>query len=208
MLGPMVLCGVFGSSSELKALGVRDSKQLSPTSRELLSSLIRQKFEWKVVVVWPPEIDEAVERGKLNDLEAFHFASIIRDMSHDAAVIDCPDVDESRFAARIAGMSGCRDVTAEHRADVTYPPVSAASIVAKVMRDDFIAEIQSECREPIGSGYPSDEVTVQYVTGHYMRHSSLPPHVRKSWEPVKRLISNSKVKSLDDFRLTNDRGAD
>lgn len=200
LFGPMVLCGVYGSASKLREMGVRDSKQLTAKARTLLSVRIKEICRWKAVVVTPSEIDEAVFKGGLNELEARHFASIIREMGYEEAVVDCADVDEKRFAGKISALSGCRNVTAEHRADVNHPSVSAASIIAKTMRDSIISEIQSEIAEPIGSGYPSDAVSIRFVTKHYMDHSSLPSFVRRSWEPVKRIVAISKVKSLDDFR--------
>lgn len=200
LLGPMVLCGVYGSTSLLKNMGVRDSKQLTAKARETLAERIKEECRWTAVVVTPMEIDEAVFRGELNELEARRFASIIREMGCQEAVVDCADVDEKRFATKIASLSGCSRVIAEHKADANYPSVSAASIVAKTMRDSIISDIQSETQEPIGSGYPSDAVTIRFVTKHYMEHSSFPPFVRKSWEPVKRIAAISKVKSLDDFR--------
>ena len=200
LLGPMVICAVFGSSAKLKSLGVKDSKQLSAAVRRELSERIKSEFEWKSVIVWPAEIDDAVEKGDLNDMEARHFASVIREMGHDSAVVDCADVNEDRFSRRIAMLSGCPDVIARHKADVNYPPVSAASIIAKTTRDAIIAEIQEQAGEQIGSGYPSDEITVTFVTKYYMRHAELPHFVRRSWEPVKRILAISKVKSLDDFR--------
>ncbi len=200
MLGPMVLCGVYGSTSKLMKLGVKDSKKLTAVHREELAARIKDEFEWKAVAVWPSEIDEAVERGRLNDLEARYFAQIIRDMGHSRAIVDCADVNEERFSRAISALSGCPDVLARHKADINHPAVSAASIIAKTTRDSILASIQAESGVAIGSGYPSDPVTVRYVTNHYNEHSTLPPFVRKSWEPVKRIVSISKVKSLDDFR--------
>ncbi len=200
MLGPMVICGVFGDSSSLSKLGVRDSKQLTPAKRTELSLRIREEYEWKSYVISPGEIDAAVLKGGLNDLEAVYFARIISEMGHERAVVDCADVNERRFAEKIGSLSSCPGVDARHRADVMFPQVSAASIVAKVERDSIIAKLQEEAGEAIGSGYPSDPVTVDFLRKHYARSGDLPPFVRRSWEPVRRLLSISKIKNLDDFR--------
>lgn len=200
LLGPMVICGVYGSTARLRSLGVRDSKKLRPEQREQLSIRLKEEFEWKTVAIWPSEIDEAVDKGGLNELEARYFAQVIREMGHESAIVDCADVNEDRFGRKISMLSGCSSVIARHKADVNHPSVSAASIIAKTMRDSIMADIQAQTDEPIGSGYPSDAVTVRYVTEFYRKNAFLPPFVRKSWEPVKHIVSISKIKNLDDFR--------
>lgn len=207
MFGPMVLCGVAGDPDELRSMGVRDSKMLRPARREELSKAIKERCEWRVSVVTPSEIDTFVDRGGLNELEAIHFARLIGEFGHRSAVVDCADVDEARFASTISNLSGCPNVVAEHKADVTYPSVSAASIIAKSTRDALVAEIQADMGVEIGSGYPSDRVSIGFLTSYMELHSALPAFVRQSWQPVKRIMAISKIKNLDDFRSTDDRGA-
>lgn len=60
--------------------------------------------------------------------------------------------------------------------------VAAASIVAKVERDQEIAKIRKEFKD-IGSGYPSDPKTIKFLKNN----SQLPDFVRKSWATVSRL---------------------
>jgi ribonuclease HII len=78
------------------------------------------------------------------------------------------------------------NIITEHKADDKYVVVAAASIVAKVERDQEIAKLKKEYKD-IGSGYPSDPKTIQFLKDN---HPDLPDFVRKSWETVHRLGEN------------------
>jgi len=43
----------------------------------------------------------------------------------------------------------------------------------------------------LGSGYPSDSVTVKFVTKYYKKNHEMPSFVRKSWKPVQRIVENN-----------------
>ena len=49
----------------------------------------------------------------------------------------------------------------------------------------------------VGSGYPSDPVTMAYIEKAIKENGVLPPHTRKSWETVQRFLR--KDRKLDDF---------
>ena len=91
----------------------------------------------------------------------------------------------------------------KHKADIRYPVVGAASILAKVTRDEHVRRIASDL-EPqlnlrLGSGYPSDPTTKHFLKTWVSRFGSLPPHARTSWETCKVLMRNQKTKHLDEF---------
>ena len=69
--------------------------------------------------------------------------------------------------------------------------VASASIIAKTTRDKLVKEIEEELREkldlPLGSGYPSDPITMKFIKEWKRRFGGLPPHVRKSWKTIKKL---------------------
>lgn len=204
LVGPLVVAGVSLPLSKLNLLigaGVKDSKLLSPSSRAELYDLIVDVAEKVYTVeIVPKEIDEYVLHGKrlrkLNYLEAEAMAKVIREICAEIVYVDSPDVKPERFAEDIRCLLGSNvKIVAEHYADRKYPIVSAASIVAKVIRDRRIKELEQVYGE-IGSGYPSDPRTVAFVRGWFERKGCLPEFVRVSWKCIKRICS----RTLDEFR--------
>jgi ribonuclease HII len=80
-----------------------------------------------------------------------------------------------------------------HKADKLYPVVSAASIIAKVIRDREIQTLEKTFRN-IGSGYPSDKKTMYFINNWIKEYRDFPDFVRKSWKPIKEITSKqSKI---------------
>ena len=82
VIGPMILAGCLINEDvekELKKLGVKDSKQLTPKRREFLAEIIKEKAEtFEIIIIHPEEIDGKNSEGvKLNEVEAFACARII-----------------------------------------------------------------------------------------------------------------------------------
>ncbi len=209
VLGPLVV-GAFllpGSAREgedrLRALGVRDSKRLSPQRREAVFSSLTPVGRCVTARAEPVLVDRHVEQGGLNRLELSLMARLIVELRPRRVCVDACDVDAGRFGRRLrdlAGASGWRGrMVSAHRADEHLPVVSAASIVAKVTRDRALAEIQRRVPEPLGSGYPSDPVTRAYLTGCVDRGGPLPPWVRASWATLDRIKKGPRVPTLESF---------
>lgn len=195
VIGPLVIAGVLVRQEDLSVLrdlGVKDSKLLSAHRREVLAVEIRKvSVNHHIVRLCPREIDAVVRSGrrlhKLNYLEAQAMARVLEALKPDKAYVDASDVLERRFKAHILEcMSFKVDIVSEHKADRNYPVVSAASIIAKVERDTEIAELAEKYGD-FGSGYPSDQKTIDFLrrccdetTGDY------PDYVRKSWRPARK----------------------
>ncbi len=96
-------------------------------------------------------------------------------------------------------MSCKAQIVSQHKADDTFPVVSAASIVAKVNRDRRVREIEREIGRPIGSGYQTDDITMTFLKSWISETGSCPPHTRRSWEPAKNLMRLKDVRRLDRF---------
>jgi len=204
--GPLVVAGILvKSDEELIRIGVADSKQLTPKKREQLAPMIKKIVTKHDVIVMPAaDIDDLRKTMTLNELEVFVYAKIIERLRPEICFVDAVDVKEERFGKDILShLSYKPQIVSEHKADERYPVVGAASILAKVIRDEHVRKIAQELEPrlnlPLGSGYPSDPVTKRFLQTWVSRFGSLPPHVRQSWETCKTLIKNQKTKRLDDF---------
>lgn len=195
VIGPLVVaCALFNESKidDLRLIGVRDSKQLSPKRREVLAIETKAlAVKWAFFDLQPWAIDLVVERAqkyrKLNYLEAMAMAKVIRDLHPDKVYIDPADVDPSRFQDQILRVLPWRpEVVCESHADAKFPVVSAASILAKVRRDRIVGELREKYGD-FGSGYPSDWKTVSFLESWFRENNSCPPFIRGSWKTVKRI---------------------
>ena len=191
MLGPLVIAGISLNKknlSNLSLLGVKDSKQLSPKSRDVLyKKIIQLVDDYYIVKIYPKSIDASVERHNLNRLEAKYMAKIISKLNPDISYVDSCDVNPLRFGKEISKLSNNKKIKSYHHADSRFVVVSAASILAKVSRDKSISRLRKS--HDLGSGYPSDSVTVNFVKSYYETHKKLPTFVRKSWKPTKKILN-------------------
>jgi ribonuclease HII len=201
VMGPMVVSGVcIADESQLATIGVRDSKKLTPAKREQLAGQISSIAEVETVVVPAEEIDLLREEMTLNELEANLFIAVLDKLRPEVAYLDSVDVNADRFGTSVAqGLDFDVEIVSKHGADDIYPVVSAASIIAKTTRDRKIVEIEKEIGKRIGSGYPSDPDTIQFLEKWIREKGDFPPHTRRSWETAKRILEEGKVKKLDGF---------
>ncbi|MEM3671016.1 MAG: ribonuclease HII [Thermoprotei archaeon] len=200
LLGPLVIAGVGAdddSIRELAAIGVKDSKQLSPRRREILYDQIRrlaQKVE--VLEVNPAEIDSRIKRGvNLNEIELQKMASIAKALECGKVYVDAVDVNEYRWGARLSELVSNVHFISEHSADERYVITGAASVIAKVTRDRRIKELE-KVYGPVGSGYPSDPKTRRFVRDFYIHNGALPSCVRTSWKTASQITGKLSLGSL------------
>ncbi len=200
VMGPLVVGAVWIEDDDvLSRIGVRDSKKLTPKVRDRMYEEIVSKADaWRTVIVSAAEIDSKRKEISLNDIELEMFGEAVRSNPCSVAYADCPDVNETKFAARLGGIVENVEIIAKHKADDIYPVVSAASIVAKVTRDRMIEELHAELGD-FGSGYPSDHYTMDFISDWMKENGSPPPHARQSWEPVRQMISARAVRRLDEW---------
>lgn len=196
VMGPLVVGVVSVESDEpLLRIGVKDSKKLTPRARERMYEEITAVAEWGTVIATAADIDARRKVMSLNDVELNMFAEAVRG-SGTVVYADCPDVNEVSFGRRLGALVPGAEIIAKHKADDTYPVVSAASIVAKVTRDRMMDDIRAEFGTNIGSGYPSDHYTMDFIAEWIKANGKAPAHVRCSWEPVRQMLSaraNTKI---------------
>ncbi|MDO5848177.1 MAG: ribonuclease HII [Methanobrevibacter sp.] len=190
VLGPLVVAGVVVPDNMLTVLermGVKDSKRLTPNRRYVLARKLKKMFPYEIVVLSARDIDNLRAEGvNLNEIEKNAMAEIVSRIKPEKAIVDAVDVKPERFQNFLCEMTGC-DVLAEHKADDNYIQVSAASIIAKQTRDEYIQEINKDYRKlgGIGSGYPSDPTTKKFLTN--FTYDEMPDFVRRSWATVKKM---------------------
>ena len=201
----MVMCGILieeKDEAKLKAIGVKDSKLLTKDEREnLYGKILDIVKKYKIVIFSVQEVDDAVN-GKgglnLNWLEATSTAKILNELNPDEAIVDSPSPNLTNYRNYVHEKLDSKKMKLkfEHKADLHYPVVSAASILAKVTRDNEIEKIRKEIRIDFGSGYMSDPRTVDFLKNNYENHSNL---FRKSWLPYKDMVNKKFQKNLSDF---------
>ena len=184
---------VDGSKTEaLRALGVRDSKKLTAPSRTRLAEEIPKIVDsYHILELEPARLDKIVHKApklqRLNLLEAKTMAAVIEKLRPDVAYVDASDVSPARYKTNILDELSYRPrIVSEHNADVNYPVVSAASILAKVRRDERIHEIHKEFGD-FGSGYSHDPKTRRFLVEYYRANRDFPPIVRRSWATLKQI---------------------
>lgn len=204
VIGPLVVCGVAVSEKRLRkvrALGLKDSKLLTAKRREELAAGIEALCEYELVVVSPERIDRrAVDETSMNGLEVECFSRILDALRPSVAYVDACDVNAERFGVNVKrGLGFELEIVSRHYADRDYPIVSAASILAKVRRDALIREICDAIGEDVGSGYPHDPVTREFLRCYYRKNRCMPHFVRKSWKTTADIIADCLQARLFQF---------
>ncbi|MCH8915107.1 MAG: ribonuclease HII [Thaumarchaeota archaeon] len=193
MLGPLIIAGVSLDKKNLRKLssiGVKDSKKLSPKLREhLYKKIIKIADDYYIAKISPRSIDASVRKHCLNSLEAKYMAKVILKLNSNTSYVDSCDVNPRRFGKEISKLSDNHKIKSYHHADSRFVIVSAASILAKVTRDRAITKLRKNYN--LGSGYPSDSVSVKFVTKYYKINHVMPSFVRKSWKPIRRILEDN-----------------
>ena len=189
MLGPLVIAGVLATTAQIRQLkkyGVRDSKKLTSITRErLYKKIISTVDNYHIVKISPKIIDTSVRNHSLNHLEAKYMAKVILKLKPKITFVDSCDPNTTRFGKEISQLSMNSKIRSYHKADSKFTIVAAASILAKVSRDRVISRLKK--KYDIGSGYPSDQKTVDFVRKS-VKKNEIPIFVRKSWKPVQILM--------------------
>lgn len=212
VIGPMVLAGVLidqKTSASFKKKGVKDSKQLTRARREFFEKMIKEKSkDFHSILIFPNEIDESNKHGlKLNELEAIAAAKIINKLNEGKeakgakikVIVDCPSPSINKWQdflkVHIQNLSNL-EVSAEHKADRNHPSVSAASIIAKTLRDREVDKLKEEYGEDFGSGYSHDPRTRKFLEKNIKKHDGK-GLFRKTWKTWQKANHDHDQKKLE-----------
>lgn len=215
----MVVCAYACSEeneAELLKLGVKDSKMLTAEKRRALFDPILALGKASIVERTAAELNTAMDRASLNDIEAQQMADALTQLEKNlgaektkktkkstatlhSVFIDTPDPTLATYERRLKRVyNGNAKLVLSHKADQKYPVVSAASIIAKVTRDARIDELKALVGEDFGSGYSHDERTISFLQKHWTNKAHpVHAHVRTHWATAKNL--SIKQFKLDGF---------
>jgi len=203
VIGPMVMaiCSIDKKDEyKLAEIGVKDSKLLTPRRREELFEQVKALCKHTIVVLQPKYIDDALNdpNMNLNKLEGVTSAKLINSIKINQVIIDCPSTNITAYTNSIKEQVKDKhvEVIAEHKADLNYLIVGAASILAKVTRDRLIEELKQKIGMNFGSGYPADPVTVSFLHKHWKTHEDI---FRKTWKTYKKVAQSQSQKGLEEF---------
>lgn len=212
VLGPMVAACVVCDPAMLPE-GIDDSKRLSAGTRETIAKGLREEPGVRIGVarVTTDRIDDSgTDMNTLTvDAHAQAIATVLAGSESEqyplSGVVDGADTNANRFARRVADSVDRQieseseiEIDAEHGADETYTIVGAASVVAKVERDATIEELRGKYGD-VGSGYPGDPTTREFLCAYVDEHGQLPDCARASWQTSKDVLRAAEQSSLDSF---------
>jgi len=185
VIGPLVICCAYcrrEHEKKLNQLCKKDSKGLTPGQRKETFEKLKSFCEFKWMEISASDLNRLMERMSLNDIEAQVMATLASKLKNADIMIDMPDRYSWTFRKRMKKF-GCERFEAEHKADEKYPIVAAASICAKLMRDEKVARIKKETGIDFGSGYASDERTREMLRSREALEK-LKPFIRQKWKTL------------------------
>ncbi|MFT3695290.1 MAG: hypothetical protein QM831_19310 [Kofleriaceae bacterium] len=189
-VGPMVMAAVALDSKAAAALtrkGLRDSKAYGAGEdahllRSELAAEVRARAQFVVVIeISHLEIDERVARNELNVLER----EVAIKMIEQAPACDKIIADGKRMFGPLAARYE-QFVSMDHAED-HHAAVAAASVCAKVVRDERFNAIRARYEPelgPITGGGYSNEHTRRWIRSYCERYGKLPDEARRSWPHV------------------------
>jgi ribonuclease HII len=166
---------------------LRDSKKLSQKNREALDAAIRSQVK-SIGVGWvtPGEIDKlgltkSVRLAMLRAVKELHLTC----NDYDQIIID----GNLNFFKNAEGLK-TTNIQAIIKADDTVPAVSAASIIAKVARDNYMRELALKFPE-----YGFDQHVGYGTAAHSaaLKQHGVTKHHRMSYEPIKKVVRHGSM---------------
>lgn len=187
VLGDMFVACVGLKREDLKhlrELGVRDSKSLTPHARATLFTKILEVVDIVFVRRYSPSV---IDKSNLNELFVNAVISSIKTVLSTGIQVCEVYIDALSSPKHkknlLENIPPNIKLIYEYKADVKYPVVAAASIIAKFLRDTHVNYLHSIYGD-FGSGYPSDPQTIKWLTEHSLVEV---PIVRKTWSTLKKL---------------------
>ncbi|XP_076890998.1 ribonuclease H2 subunit A-like [Bidens hawaiensis] len=198
VLGPMVYGCLYcpvSYKNTLSTLEFADSKTLKEEKREELFESLKADatIGWAVDVIDPRVLSaKMLQKNKINLNEISHESAMglvkkVLNMGHLLTEVYVDTVgDPEKYRINLTERFPSIKFVVAKKADSLYPVVSGASIVAKVTRDHALQnwifdETAENMHRNIGSGYPGDPMTKDWLEHHKHSVFGFPSLVRFSW---------------------------
>lgn len=195
VIGPLVIAGVLVNKEDitqltrLSGLEALDSKRFTRRKREELQEEIESVTNKAIVTTISPE---EIDQSSLNLIELEKTAKIIDQLQPDIVYFDVPTHPGGvhNYCKDLEHLisDGSITLVGENEADKKYPIVGAASITAKVKRDEIIHRLREKYGD-FGWGYPSEKATQKFLRDWYRKHGEFPNFVRTKWRTVQSIIN-------------------
>ena len=172
LCGPVTAAAVILDPDHIPG-GLRDSKKLTDRKRRLLFTQIMETAMVGVAHASVAEIDE------INILQASHLA-MVRAIENLPKPADFALIDGNRAPKNLIIPSTC-----VVKGDDRSLSIAAASIVAKITRDDLMLELDAQYPGygwAKNAGYPTKEHLVA------LKSLGITPHHRRSFKPVHNIL--------------------
>lgn len=181
LAGPVV-CAAVLLPHDFDVIGLDDSKKLTEAQRKTQATRIKEGADWSICFIEVDEVD------RINVLQA-SLQGMIRSC---LALKTKPDLllVDGRDRPSVPGIP----VEAHIKGDGTFAAIAAASILAKVARDDYMKEIAKDF-----PGYGFEDHVGYAAPIHLAALKELGPCAihRRSFEPVKSML-NQPCLSFDE----------
>jgi len=212
VFGPLVVCGVIvdlKNIDKLEKCGVKDSKLFGSDGQARKkrknvwekASIFLEDFQYKIISA------EDLDKKNMYELEIEAIAEILIKLDWEKTeIIYIAQLGQTSFKKFLQRLEKkeksfsqdefAQKVIYEKDADSLYIPVSLASIIAKVKRDEEVEKLCQRIGESYISGYPNKKTEI-FLRKYFKKHNALPPGTRKKrqWEPLKELIEKERNNS-------------
>ncbi|XP_053152966.1 ribonuclease H2 subunit A isoform X2 [Hemicordylus capensis] len=193
---------------DLKTLKVADSKILTEAQREQLFEKLdaaKDFVGWALHILSPNFISNSMQRRVKYNLNALSHDTAIGLIQHalDSGVqvaevfVDTVGPAE-KYQEKLKRQFPELVITVKPKADSLFPVVSAASICAKVARDQAVKnwkflEGLEDVGLDYGSGYPNDPKTKEWLSQSLDPVFGYPQFVRFSWSTAQIILESKAV---------------
>lgn len=200
VLGSMFVAAVSVDEEYTFNEEITDSKELSHRKIIEISRQVQETpaVTYSIIEVPVVEIDES---ESLTDLTIEKFSEAINNIASPGEEVyaDACLSDTTKFSQILQPkIKEKLQLTAENNADSTYKIVGLASILAKNAREKHIKTLK-ENYGAVGSGYPSDPTTQDFLRTYIKENGEPPSFARRSWSTTQNILDQYSQSNISSF---------